>query len=512
MIKPSVPVVLPVTSPYFSDSTDEYDDPAMTSHGPVCFLCYHENQSENTDNAQGISDPKATGKDIEEISQDGCDEGVVTSHGKLCIWCCNESQSECPQSLQQIEGPKVTRKDIEDPDESEDLEGFPETEVPPLLYRWFNEDSQGANCETRGPHSAKGFVSGLFCQQPYFSNDDLTDSQLENYFINHVNKRKYATPFISTSESPLAPIHRATKSSKLAYLAVIDTTKIKTRVFLANPIAKQTDTFTERWEGKGEYLIWGEAPRCAVAFVFPVSEIERLAAQNRDIDRLLLLRILRRSRFCDQVLRFQLAKRKKHPFKSGRTLGKFLMLLGFPRLYWEDFARRFMSCWGWHKLEDQVEFLRGLKSEIEYSEELSDSESEETPFQRAFDKLRSPASLDIEYEPSIVPGDSDSSTVTLEAWPESPNASGIMENRTETTDDGHFSTHESMSSFGLLGISLNSSPSNVPPTNIHFHEPPPNRGGHVSVVIPHQARGLHASNGQDIEDLMVLDDDGWTSL
>ncbi|KAK9853160.1 hypothetical protein MYU51_006901 [Penicillium brevicompactum] len=493
VIKPSVSAVLPVTSPYFSDPTDGYHKLAVTSHGQVCLLGHNENQGESTDNVQGTSDP------------------VVTSHGKLCLWCYHENQSESTHSMQQTESPKVTSKDMEDPDEIDD-EGFPETEIPPLLYRWFNEDSQGANCETRGPHSAKGFVSGLFCQEPYFSNDDLTDSQLENYFITHVNKLKHATPFISTSESPLAPIHRAIKSSKLAYLAVIDTTKIKTRVFLANPIAKQTDTFTKRWEGKGEYLIWGEVPRCAVAFVFPVSEIERLAAQNRDIGRLLLLRILRRSRFCDQVLRFQLAKRKKHPFKSGRTLGKFLMLLGFPRLYWEDFARRFMSCWGWHKLEDQVEFLRGLKSEIEYSEELSDSESEETPFQRAFDKLRSPASSDIEYEPSIIPGDSDSSTVTLEAWPESPNASGIMENRTETTDDGHFSTHESMSSFGLLGISLNSSPTNVPPTNIHFHEPPPNRGGHVSVVIPHQARGLHASNGQDIEDLMVLDDDGWTSL
>lgn len=446
----------------------------------------------------------------------GCHEPVVTSHGKVCAWCLKEMPNETSDKVPEISGPKIGSKDIEgieDLDEVDDLEGLPTKDIPPLLYRFFDSNSQGANFESSGPYSEKGFVSGVFCREGPFSRDELSDGQLENYFINHVTKQKHATPFISTFRSPLAPMHRALKSTGVAYLAVIDTTKLNTQVFYAHPIAEKTGTFTDRWKGLGEYLIWGEAPRSAVVFVCPISEIERLSAQHTDICRLLLLKILRSSIYCDPNLRTRLAARRKGPYKSGLTFGKLLRLLHFPRLYWECAAQCFMACWGWCGTEDTVQFFRGLKSENEDGQELSDSESEETPFQRAVDKWRLTASSDIDYEPSVIRRDSEPSTITAEDMPESANASGVMENRTETADDGHFSTHESMSSFGLLGPSwrrarqpMNVTPMNVPSTDFVHRERPTN-DGRFSVVIPRQVEARPAANVEDVEDLMVLDDD-----
>ncbi|CAG8930466.1 unnamed protein product [Penicillium salamii] len=396
----------------------------------------------------GLGTPITEQQGNSSDSEQGYNEPVVTSHGKTCLWCHQD-----PDNDFQIPESEVRNEDTEVPDEvpihipgkqleEPDLEGLHPEKIPPLLYRWFNEDSQGEN-------SNEGFISGLFCEEPSFDREYISDDEFEEHFIHHVTREKTPTPFISTSESPLAPIHRAIKSQKPASVVVFDTTKLQTPVFYAHPIARHTNTFTQKWKGYGEYLIWGEVPSSAIVFMCPISEVEQLAANHSDINRLLLLRFLREAQFCNRLLWDRLARKKKPAYKSGRTFGKLLFLLHFPRLYWEHVAAGFMRYWGWTREEERVNFLRGMKSELPYSIELSDSESEEAPIPHFERSHRSPPCSDMDFAPPTNFMHSDSSSESEESA-QSANESGIMDLRSETVDDGQFSTHESMSSFGFL--------------------------------------------------------------
>ncbi|CAG8380168.1 unnamed protein product [Penicillium salamii] len=396
----------------------------------------------------GLGTPITEQQSNSSDSEQGYNEPVVTSHGKTCLWCHQDPEHDfqIPESEGQNEDTEVPDevlihipgKQLEEPD----LEGLHPEKIPPLLYRWFNEDSQGKN-------SNEGFISGLFCEEPSFNREDISDDEFEEHFIHHVTREETPTPFISTSASPLTPIHRAINSDKPASVVVFDTTKLQTPVFYAHPIARHTNTFTQKWKGYGEYLIWGEVPSNAIVFMCPISEVEQLAANHSDINRLLLLRFLREAQFCTRVLWDRLARKKKPAYKSGRTFGKLLFLLDFSRLYWEHAAAGFMRYWGWTREEDRVNFLKGMKSELPYSIELSDSESEEAPIPHFQRSRRSPPCSDMDFAPPLNFMNSDSSSEAEESI-ESANESGIMEVRSETADDEHFSTHESMSSFGFL--------------------------------------------------------------
>ncbi|CAG8129741.1 unnamed protein product [Penicillium salamii] len=396
----------------------------------------------------GLGTPITEQQSNSSDSEQGYNEPVVTSHRKTCIWCHQDPENDfqIPESEGQIEDTEVPDevpihipgKQLEEPD----LEGLHPEKIPPLLYRWFNEDSQGEN-------SNEGFISGLFCEEPSFNREDISDDEFEEHFIHHVTREETPTPFISTSASPLTPIHRAINSDKPASVVVFDTTKLQTPVFYAHPIARHTNTFTQKWKGYGEYLIWGEVPSNAIVFMCPISEVEQLAANHSDINRLLLLRFLREAQFCTRVLWDRLGRKKKPAYKSGRTFGKSLFLLDFPRLYWEHVAAGFMRYWGWTREEDRVNFLKGMKSELPYSIELSDSESEEAPIPHFQRSRRSPPCSDMDFAPPSNFMHSDSSSESEESA-QSANESGIMEVRSETADDEHFSTHESMSSFGFL--------------------------------------------------------------
>lgn len=393
-------------------------------------------------------------------------ESVVTSHGKKCLWCGRESTTETPRGAFQQQVTGYDRDIIEDPDgvhndrsdqlKSPDLGGLPADMIPPILYRWYDCDSQGINSED-------GLVAGLFRVSDFVSPGKVSNLEFETYFRNHVSKKKTLSPFISFFRSPLAPIHRAMQSQQpqTATLVVIDTTRLETKVFSAHQLAEHyVGTFTYSWRGWGEFEVWGRVPAQAIVFTSKISTIVNLAlaSSNRDINRLLQLSVIRDSLRCNKALRDKLAAKRKSPYKSGRTFGKFLTLLKFPFLHWEHAADWFMPCWGWVSKEEMVKFKSGLRSETPYSnEELSDSESEgylitplATPKKKPVSQLqqRSLTPSDMDYEPSDTLRSSAVSTDD-EVDDESENASGIMEERTETIDDDHFSTHESLSSFGF---------------------------------------------------------------
>lgn len=330
------------------------------------------------------------------------------------------------------------------------LRGVLPENLPASLYRWYDSNSQGYNSEN-------AFLAGVFCRSAFFDRDEISDDQFRAYFRSHVTKERSTTPFISSFRSPLAPIHRAVHSPEDGKVAIIDSAKLNTKVFYAHPLAKHTDTFTYSWRGYGEFLIWGRIPKDAIIFTLRASQLDQIAHVHKDISRLLQLSLIRKSFRCNQVLRDRLEERRKSAYKSGRTLGKLLSLLQFPRIHWENFARWFAKSWGWCYTEEFVQFMSGLRSELPYlNQELSDSESEEylvSP-QMTPQKLRrgrdphSPAESDLDYEPPASEEDSDWCSVDQPAATLGTQ-SVSMDNRSDTVDDGRFSTHETLSSFGL---------------------------------------------------------------
>ncbi|CAG8168639.1 unnamed protein product [Penicillium salamii] len=441
----------------------------------------------------GLETPTTEQQSDSSDSEQGYNEPVVTSHGKTCLWCHQDPENgfQIPESEVQNEETgvpnEVPNHITENQPGKPDLEGLHPDKIPPLLYRWFNEDSQGAN-------SNEGFLSGLFCVKP-FNREDISNKRFIKHFIHHVQKEEISTP------------------TKPASLAVFDTTKLKTKVFYAYPIAKYTRTFTRKWQGWGEYLIWGKVPSNAIVFVSPISKIEHLAASHSDINRLLLLQILRDSQFCNHVLRARLANKRKSAYKSGRTFAKLLVHLRFPRLYWEYLAGGFMRCWGWESEEERVNFLKGMKSEFPYSTELSDSESEEPPRPKFKKPRRSPPPSDKDFAPSMNFLDSDSSSESDETT-ESANESGIMEVRSETVDDGQYSTHESMSSFGFLaGSSRRRRRDGIRSVRMLERGYPSSAlRNEISPVVSDQVPSQPAVGRAGVGDLMVFAGGAWSPL
>ena len=390
----------------------------------------------------------------------GSDEPVVTSHGKVCIWC--EQGSEIyDQNRREQNQHQQGQYELNEHDQSQQppdqgrhrqtddgMQGVPMNDLPPLLYRWSNRDSQGVNTKER-------FLAGLFCNREYFNPEDCPESDFESFFRSHVTKKRVQSPFISTFRSPLAPIHRAIASQKGATVTIVDTSRLDTKVFYALPLAIRTRTFTHSWKGYGEYLIWSHIPTEAIAFTFEISSLEQIASDSRDVNRLLQLPLIRSVPRCNQKLREMLAAKRKSPFKSGCTLRKLLTLLQAERVHWEHIAERFAKAWGWKNEGERKVFIEGVQSEpIGFSgEELSDSESEalwpilqktsdstSKKMDLAFDSLS-----DLDYEPPETEEDSEGSPD--EEGPSNHGTQSMsMDDRTETVDEGNFSTHETISS------------------------------------------------------------------
>lgn len=296
------------------------------------------------------------------------------------------------------------------------MKGVPADKMPPLLYRWSNRDSQGVNSKTL-------FLAGLFCNGEWFDPEDFSEGRFESFVRSHVTKEKVKTPFISTSQSPLAPLHRAIANQNGAILTVIDTSKLETKVLYAHPLAIRTRTFTYKWKGYGEYLIWGRIPLEAIVFSVEITSFEQIIQSHRDVDRLMQTSLIRSSPRCDQKLRDMLAAKRKSPFQSGRTLGKLLTLLEVPTIHWDNIASRFAKSWGWKYAKEIALLHSGLRSAPPYlSEELSDSEN---------------------YEPPET--DKDSGGISESEYMDESRSMTICD-MSETSDDGKFSTHETLSS------------------------------------------------------------------
>ncbi|KAJ5385076.1 hypothetical protein N7517_002987 [Penicillium concentricum] len=439
---------------------------------------FAESEDQNSESAT-----MSVGHSQELVDHLTTDSPVVTSHGKNCLWCSygltidevdglidqstvgaqnqeHQEYEETPELSEPHELQERQYSSEQHHDQGQNqphgkghhhdhdlaMQGVAHDKMPPLLFRWSNRDSQGVNSKAR-------FLAGAFRDSEWFDPENIPESRFESFFRSHVTKEKVSTPFISTFQAPLAPLHRAIAGQNGALLTVIDTSKLKTKVFYACPLAIRTRTLViGGWKGYGEYLIWGTIPTEAIAYTVEISSLQQIAQSHPDINRLLQLPLISNAPRCNDKLREMLALKRKSTFQSGRTLGKLLTLLQVPATYWENLAYEFAKAWGWRQKREIDLFQNGVRTAPPYlPEELSDSESEaawltpqKTPRQTPQNMyLSSDRVSDADYE--LPDTDEESgSTSELEELAESQDIS--MSDKTETADDEKFSTHETLSS------------------------------------------------------------------
>lgn len=115
---------------------------------------------------------------------------------------------------------------------------------PPLLYRWFNDNSQCTNTETL-------LVAGWFTTTypDVISLAELPEREFLDVFAAHVTRIRVPIPFISAFARLLTPVHRALRNRESAKISIIDPRRLPTPVFNAQPLAQITRTTVARWKG-----------------------------------------------------------------------------------------------------------------------------------------------------------------------------------------------------------------------------------------------------------------------
>ncbi|KAJ5369247.1 uncharacterized protein N7496_009007 [Penicillium cataractarum] len=320
-------------------------------------------------------------------SQD--DEPLVTSHGKVCFWCVREGEhpedhtptasrvDESPQGHNQEvnepcvrESPTLDAENVAPADlnmhDSNHLPGLCGVdELPPLLYRWSNTNSQGVNTESI---LVAGWFTGSYPNVTFPG--QLSQEEFLGIFTSHVTRVHIPTPFISAFARPLAPIHRALRNRDDAKISVVDPRKLPTPVFNAQPLAQTTGTTVRRWKGYGEFAIWGYVPSEAVVCTFDIATLEDVASRDLEIQQFLQLSLIQAEGTCHRRLRQDLRlnlQTQGHKDHSS-ILVRLAQQLGVTEEYCWYFATDIHQAW-----------TMNLGDTCRDSEELLDSASSPEP-------------------------------------------------------------------------------------------------------------------------------------
>ncbi|OOQ86809.1 hypothetical protein PEBR_19683 [Penicillium brasilianum] len=305
----------PLGTHTIDDSSEDFD-PLVTSHGKACFWCVREGVSLEDDT------PTVPGITVDESLHDHNQEINEHSPG--------------------LDAENVALADLNNHDSS-DLPGLCGVDdLPPLLYRWFNTNSQGINSDTI-------FVAGCFTRTypDITSPSQISKEVFLDMFEAHARRVKIPTPFVSVFARQLAPIHRALRNRNNAKISVIDPRKIQNSVFHAQLLARTTRTEVDRWKGYGEFAVWGCIPGEAVISTFDITTLEDIASRNIEIREFLQLSLIKEQSMCDHRLRRLLrANLEAYEYEDCYSLLERLAReLGVPREFHESFAMGMYQAW-----------------------------------------------------------------------------------------------------------------------------------------------------------------------
>ena len=214
--------------------------------------------------------------------------------------------------------------------------------IPPLLFRWWNVNSQGTNTRTF-------FIAGAFSElkspEEGLKLEQMGREDFLLAFRNHVLRVHVKSPFISTFKSPLAPIHRALRYQDSAVVSVIDPSKLETSLFKATPLAKITETDYSKWSGMGEYEVWESIPSAAIVCTFDINTLLMIAHDNPLIGGFLQLPLIHNSKYCSAPMYIQLARKLESHHEHDTALSRLMALLNVPPEYRRQMCNCFKESW-----------------------------------------------------------------------------------------------------------------------------------------------------------------------
>ncbi|PWY91209.1 hypothetical protein BO70DRAFT_283201, partial [Aspergillus heteromorphus CBS 117.55] len=243
--------------------------------------------------------------------------------------------------------------------------------LPPILYRWSNINSQGVN-------SKRLFIAGRFVDAERFPPEDITQEEFDQMFSDHVHIKKTLSPFISTCQSMLAPVHRAITGKEGAIVTIIDTRKLGTPVYSAWDFVKEHGIKISKYNGGGEFLIWGRIPSAAIISSFKISTIQEMAAESSGIRDVLQLDKLasykRNSRGLHRALERGASGGLDHA--TGLAIGKLLSSVNVPFRFSKDVGTGLFYSWRLKKEGKWESFYEGVDAGYGRSSEPSPTSDE----------------------------------------------------------------------------------------------------------------------------------------
>ncbi|KAL4955587.1 hypothetical protein BDW69DRAFT_160492 [Aspergillus filifer] len=251
-------------------------------------------------------------------SSKNADTYLCTAGGKPCFWC----------HIEEVE--------------KNEADGLNSAQVPPLLFRWWNVKSQGVNSDTM---FVAGKFTGIF--NAYFEPGSIPKEEFCSCFENHIRRQTGLSPFISTFKSALAPTHRSLRNQEGASIAIIDTSKLRSRVYSAKAfVQKHKLKIGWTYNGAGEYLIWGHVNTEAIVCTFQVTTLQRIAAEHLDVGHFLQLETIAAAKKNRKNLHKTMANEAVPLDKrAGTTVGKLLSLLNVPQQYCRDASEGIAYSW-----------------------------------------------------------------------------------------------------------------------------------------------------------------------
>ncbi|KAE8322030.1 hypothetical protein BDV39DRAFT_218917 [Aspergillus sergii] len=285
------------------------------------------------------------------------------------------------------------------------------------------------------------FLAGLFIDTlDYFAPNDITTKEFEQHVANHVRIAKVPTPFISTFRSMLAPVHRAIKYKEGAIVTMIDSKKLQTQVYSAQKLVRKVGLKVGRYNGAGEFFIWGKVHESAIISSFKVSSLLQVASEHPHIESILQLDIIGTYEKAGRPLHQVLSKGPGHlDHQSGSIIGELLARLQVPQQYCHSIGQGIVYSWRLNtKKGSWQEFIGGVNSG--YSS-LSEVHDPEIPLPAILD----PDDLDL-LEPS-----SDEDTVTEgESSPDNDDQESDDDSRADTPCPVGLPTRAALSSIELF--------------------------------------------------------------
>jgi len=318
-------------------------------------------------------------------------EALVLSHGKRCIWCAWEmderemnekkldereredrekevsEENQCMGSLSHFNNAESTRAEFDENTSNRGIwsnqgnespvrqfGSFYESKLwdrpgqcssrdaPPLLFRWWNVNSQGIN--TR-PFFIAGAFSNFKSPEEGLKLESMGREDFLLAFRNHVTRAPVKSPFISTFRSPFAPIHRALRYQDGAVISVIDPSKLETSLFKATPLVELTNTALKYWFAWGEYVVWESIPSAAIICTFNINTLLNIAEVNPTIGSFLQLPLIHGSKYCDRFLYERIARKLRSHHEHDAALSRLMELLNVPPEYRLRMCRCFKESW-----------------------------------------------------------------------------------------------------------------------------------------------------------------------